>query len=199
MTDVDLTYYNLGDQMEIARQSDMMGGSFFEFSLAMILIMIVIGLICYAISSFLMGRIFKKAGVEQWKAWVPIYSTWVMLEIGGQKGWYVLLAFIPFVGAIIAAVFGIIAMYHIGKNLGKSDAFVLLAIFLPVIWAAILAFDKSTWAAAQPVAAGVNATPVPQPAPDQFAAPAPEPTPVATTPEPTVEPTEPVETPTDEQ
>jgi hypothetical protein len=99
----------------------------------------------YAIGAFLLGRIFKKADTPQWIAWVPVYNTWKMLEIGGQQGFWSILLFIPIVN-IVAIVFTYIAMYNIGLKLGKDDWFVLLAIFLPLIWMIWLAFDDSTWA-----------------------------------------------------
>lgn len=105
---------------------------------------LAIVLVSYAVTAFLLGRIFKKAGVEQWKAWVPIYNGWVMLELGGQQGFWAVLALIPFVN-IVSAVFTFIAMYHIGLKLGKEGAFVLLGIFLPIVWLVWLAFDDSKW------------------------------------------------------
>src|SRR5690606_4273977 len=87
---------------------------------------------------------FKKAGVESWKAWVPVYNNWVMLQLGGQQGWWAVVAFIP-VANLVAAVFMCIAMYNIGLKLGKEGAFVLLAIFLYAVWLIWLAVDKSTW------------------------------------------------------
>jgi hypothetical protein len=54
------------------------------------------------------------------------------------------LAFIPFVN-IASAVFMYIAMYEIGLRLGKQGAFVLFAIFLPLVWTVWLAIDSSTW------------------------------------------------------
>lgn len=109
-----------------------------------ILFALVFALIAYAVSAWLLGRIFKKAGVPQWAAWVPIYNTWKILEIGGQQGFWAVLALLPVV-QIISAVFIYIAMYRIGKNLGKEDWFVLLAIFVPIIWMGWLAFDDSKW------------------------------------------------------
>lgn len=106
-----------------------------------VLIFFIIG---YALGSWLLGRIFKKAGVASWKAWVPIYSSWVQLEIGGQKGFWILLAFIPVVN-IVTIVFYYMALYTIGLKLGKSGAFVLLGIFLPIVWLVWLAFDDSKW------------------------------------------------------
>jgi hypothetical protein len=104
----------------------------------------------YLINAAFLGRIFKKAGLAQWAAWVPFYNSWKLLEIGGQKGFwslFVLTAGIPLVGilTIVSAVFMAISMYHIGKKLGKDGTFVLWEIFLPIVWVIWLAVDKSTW------------------------------------------------------
>jgi len=105
---------------------------------------IIASLIAYVLVAFFLSRIFKKAGVASWKGWVPVYSTWVTLELGGQAGWWTVLLFVPVVN-IVALVFLYIAMYNIGLKLGKSGAFVLLAIFLPLVWYIWLAFDQSRW------------------------------------------------------
>ena len=117
-------------------------------TLTLMLVSFLAFLIVYVIMALCLSRIFKKAGVEEWKAWVPFYNTWVTLELGGQKGFWAVLAIIPFVN-IVAAIFMLIAMYHIGLKLGKSGAFVLLAIFFPLIWYIWLAVDKSTWQGAR--------------------------------------------------
>lgn len=100
--------------------------------------------ISYAIGAFLLGRVFKKAGVPQWAAWVPIYNSWKLLELGNQQGFWAVLALIPFVN-IVSLIFTYIAMYYIGKKLGKEDWFVILAIFVPVVWLIWLGFDDSKW------------------------------------------------------
>jgi hypothetical protein len=101
-------------------------------------------IIGYVVSSLLLGRIFKKAGLPSWTAWVPFYNSWKLLEIGGQQGFWAVLVIIPFVN-IASAIFMYIAMYNIGLKLGKSSTFVLFAIFLPIVWLIWLAVDKSTW------------------------------------------------------
>ncbi len=98
----------------------------------------------YVVTSLCLGKIFKKAGLKQWIAWVPFYNTWKMLEIGGQQGFWSVLMIVPFVN-IASIVFVYIAMYHIGKKLGKEGVFVLLGIFLQLVWLIWLAVDKSTW------------------------------------------------------
>ena len=103
-----------------------------------------VSVLAYVFVSFVMGKIFTKAGVEPWKAWVPVYNTWVFLELGGQKGWLILLAFLPGVN-IIAGIFMIIAAYNIGLAFNKNGAWVLLYIFLSPVWFLLLAFDSSTY------------------------------------------------------
>lgn len=120
-------------------------------AVTMILFIVFFALAAYVIYSFFLSRIFKKAGVEQWKAWVPVYNSWVTYELGGQQGFWAVLMFIPVVN-IVAAVFMYIAMYNIGLKLGKEGAFVLLAIFLPLVWLIWLAFDNSTWKGKKPAA-----------------------------------------------
>lgn len=98
----------------------------------------------YVITAIFLGKIFKKAGLASWPAWVPVYNSWKLLEIGGQQGFWAVLSIIPYVN-IVSAVFLYISMYHIGLKLGKSGAFVLWAIFLPFVWIIWLAVDKSVW------------------------------------------------------
>lgn len=107
-----------------------------------IYLLLVIGL--YVVASICLMKIFKKAGIKPWIAWVPFYNNWKLLEIGGQQGFWAILAIIPIVN-IVSAVFMIIAMYNIGLKLGKSGGFVALAIFLPLVWLIWLAADKSVW------------------------------------------------------
>ena len=120
-----------------------------EAAMAASAVFIVIGIIfivaTYVLTAYFLSRIFKKANIDKpWAAWVPVYNNWKLLEIGGQQGFWAVLAFIPLVN-IVSAVFMIIAMYNIGLKLQKGTAFVLLAIFLPIVWLIWLALDSSKW------------------------------------------------------
>lgn len=119
---------------------------------------LIILAVVYVITSLLWARIFKKAGVKEWKAWVPVYNNWIALELGDQKGFWAVLQFIPIVN-IVAAVFMFIAMHNIGRKLGKESAFVLLAIFLPLVWLIWLAIDSSTWKGAKQPSVTTSAAP----------------------------------------
>jgi hypothetical protein len=113
--------------------------------LGLVTFVLALVVLLYLVQSYLLGRIFRKAGIERWKAWTPIYNTWIMLKLGDQRGFWAILALVPFIN-IISAIYLIIAMYHIGLRFGKDGLFVLWAIFLPLVWMALLAFDDSSWA-----------------------------------------------------
>ena len=124
------------DSVDVSAMMAIFAGFFMFF--------IIIFIAIYVINAYFLGRIFKKAGIESWIAWVPIYNNWKMLEIGGQQGYWAVISFVPIVN-IASAVFMIIAMFKIGKSLGKEDWFVLLAIFIPFLWLIWLAIDDSKW------------------------------------------------------
>lgn len=99
----------------------------------------------YALVAWFRSRIFHKAGIAPWKAWVPIYNNWVVLEMGGQPGWLAVLSVVPLAN-IVALVFLCIAVYHLGAGFGKPGVgWLLLYLFLPLVWLIILAFDDSRW------------------------------------------------------
>ncbi len=98
----------------------------------------------YVLHAFLLSMIFKKAGVKPWSAWVPFYNIWKLLEIGDQPRFWAILTIITPLN-IVTSIFTYIAMYRIGLKFGKDGSWVVLAIFFPTIWMAILAFDGSKW------------------------------------------------------
>lgn len=112
--------------------------------LTFLLILTIFSIGLYLAIALSLMSIFKKAGVKPWIAWIPFYNSWKLLEIGGQQGYWAILTIVPVV-SIVSAIFIYIAMYHIGKKLGKDDTFVILGIFLPIVWYIWLAVDKSEW------------------------------------------------------
>ena len=125
-------------------QYDTLSGEGVGIASGLFAFFILFTVLSYAIFAFLLGKIFKKSGVPQWAAWVPVYNNWKLLEIGGQQGFWAVLALIPFVN-LVAAIFIYISMYQIGLKLQKESWFVILAIFLPLVWLIWLAFDDSKW------------------------------------------------------
>ena len=127
------------------------GAAFAGAFIMMMLFMVILSVGVYVLTSLFLMKLFKKAGIKEWQAWVPFLNMWRFLELGGQQGWLVLLpllSFIPvigWVGAIVSYVFMVIAAYNIGKKLDKSEGFVVLYIFLSIVWLGICGFDKSKW------------------------------------------------------
>ncbi|PJJ61578.1 DUF5684 domain-containing protein [Compostimonas suwonensis] len=119
---------------------------------AILAILLIIGLLSivlviasYLVMSWFVARVFVKAGIPAWKAWVPVYSNWILLELGRQPGWWSILLLVPFVN-YAAIVFVCIAVYRVSQGFGKEAAgFLVLYIFVPWVWAGIIAFDDSRW------------------------------------------------------
>ena len=123
-------------------EADAIAGMSIAFLLVFVLVAAVIG---YVISSLLYVLIFKKAGIDTKKAWIPFYNRWIFFELGGQEGWKSLLTFVPYVGLIISLVFEVLAVIEISKKLDKSPAWSVLFIFAAPIWFLILGLDSSRW------------------------------------------------------
>lgn len=108
------------------------------------LIIIFVVIASYVLQALSLSFLFRKVGVEPWKAWVPYYNTWLWLELGGQKGWLSLLAFIPG-GAYVTLVFLYIGMYRTNRAFGQSTGLFVLGIFFPFIWCFVLGGGSSQY------------------------------------------------------
>lgn len=89
-----------------------------------------------------MCDIFKKAGRSPWLNLVPIYNEIVRLQIAGYSGWWILLLFIPYVGALVYCVMLAIGL---AKQFGKGGGFAIGLIFLPIIFLPILGFGSAQY------------------------------------------------------
>ena len=87
-----------------------------------------------------MFGMFKKAGIEGWKAFVPFYNTWCMVEkMELPKKWF-FLQFIPIAGQFITVWICIKFVEHFGRfNLIHHTA----ATFLPFAYFPYLAYSSS--------------------------------------------------------
>jgi len=66
-----------------------------------LLVIYLIGTLLVFLPSFGLAKLFAKAGVPSWKAYVPFYNTWVMQEIAQRPKHWVFWQFIPVVGWFI--------------------------------------------------------------------------------------------------
>lgn len=62
----------------------------------------LIQLLILLLPSFGAGRLFKKAGVQGWKAFMPFYNTWIMLVLAGRPRHWVFWQGIPVAGWFVS-------------------------------------------------------------------------------------------------
>ena len=83
---------------------------------------------------------FQKAGIAPWKALVPYYNTWEMVQIMQLKKYWFWLQFIPIVGQFITIWIYIKFVEHFGRF---SVAHHAAAVFLPFIYFPYLGYSKN--------------------------------------------------------
>lgn len=66
-----------------------------------ILVLVLIQLFLLLLPAFGLFKMFEKAGVPGWKAFVPFYNTWIMLTLAKRPRHWVFWQFIPIVGWFI--------------------------------------------------------------------------------------------------
>jgi hypothetical protein len=86
-------------------------------------------------------KVFTKAGKPGWAAIIPIYNTYVMLQIVGRPWWWLLLMLIPFVNIVVA----IIVTHDLSKSFGKTVGWTVGMVLLPFIFYPMLAFGSAKY------------------------------------------------------
>lgn len=130
--------------------------------LVIISVICLVLLIFYLIKAVGRYKMFKKANIEGWKAFIPIYNTVLECELSGvSTNWVIVsvgLSFCMFfLGplAIIAVAgqlyFSIILALSLAKSYGKSESFGIGLLFLGPIFYPILGFDKSEYIGPKPM------------------------------------------------
>jgi signal peptidase I len=61
----------------------------------------LISFLLLLLPSFGIAKMFEKAGVSKWKAYVPFYNTWIMQQLGGRSRHWVIWQIIPVAGWFI--------------------------------------------------------------------------------------------------
>ena len=83
---------------------------------------------------------FKKAGIEGWKALVPFYNTWCMVEKMNLKKYWFFLQLVPIAGQFITMWILIKFVEHFGRFGVGHHA---LTVFLPFLYFPYLGFSKN--------------------------------------------------------
>lgn len=98
-------------------------------------IVYLIGTLIVFLPSFGLAKLFVKAGVPAWKAYVPFYNTWIMQELAQRPKHWVFWQFIPVVGWFISPGIFIEFVKLFGKfGLGHHTATSLAApVYFPYL------------------------------------------------------------------
>ena len=104
------------------------------------LILFIIGVIGWHVGMYGM---FKKAGIEPWKAVVPFYNTWLIVEKCNIRKYWFWLQLIPIAGQFITIWITIIFVMHF-KRVSVLDH--TATVFFPFLYFPYLGFsDKEKW------------------------------------------------------
>ncbi len=90
-------------------------------------------------------RVYAKAGRPGWASLIPIYNAYVLLQIVGKPGWWLLLLFIPIANLIVM----ILVTVSLAKSFGKGGGFAAGLIVLPFIFYPMLGFGDAKYLGAQ--------------------------------------------------
>lgn len=98
-------------------------------------VVIVISLLIVLLPAPGLAKMFVKAGIPSWKAYVPFYNTWEMLKVAGYKQHWFFWQFIPVVGWFISLWIFVEFVKLFGKfNFLQHAATVLVPfLYLPMI------------------------------------------------------------------
>ncbi|SDQ04740.1 FHA domain-containing protein [Microbacterium sp. cf332] len=105
------------------------------------------GIAIYVWTALTLTAVFRKTGIETWRAWVPVLNVWELFVLAGMRGWWA--AVLAGGSVIVAAVAGLIAGLFAGIALNAgfggdagsaAGALAAAAIVPALIWIAFLAF-----------------------------------------------------------
>jgi len=103
-----------------------------------LLVLVLIQVIILLLPSIGLAKLFEKAGVPGWKAYIPFYNTWIMLQLAERPKHWVYWQIIPVVGWFISL--GIYVEFV--KVFGKFQLWEhAMAALLPIIYFPMIGFD----------------------------------------------------------
>ena len=107
---------------------------------------LITSLVAYVLSAIALMKIFEKAGVTAWYAWIPILNSYWLMKIATGNGWLFLLALIPCVGTLIVLI---LLAVKLAPAFGKGGGMIALLILLPIIAYFILGFGDAQYVGPQ--------------------------------------------------
>jgi signal peptidase I len=106
-----------------------------------VFVLIVIQLFLLLTPSIGLYKLFEKAGVPGWKAFIPFYNTWIMIKLSGRQEHWVFWQLIPVVGWFITMGLYVEFVKVYGKFHFWEHA---LAALVPLVYFPYLGWDAKT-------------------------------------------------------
>lgn len=84
---------------------------------------------------------FEKAGVDGWRALIPLYNAYLVIKISDMSGWWIA----GFLAPIVNVPVTIYMNYRFARNYGKGALMSLLTGLLPILMVPVLGFGSSDY------------------------------------------------------
>lgn len=97
-------------------------------------------LVLVLVSFFGLSKLFTKAGLESWKAFIPFYNFYCLSKLLQKPWWWCLIMIVPGVNIIMYGVYG----FNVARAFNKPETKdVLLASIFPYVFFVIAGFDAN--------------------------------------------------------
>jgi signal peptidase I len=97
-------------------------------------------LILVLASFFGLSKLFAKAGLDSWKAWVPVYNFYILAKLLDKPWWWCLIMIVPGVNILMYGVYG----FNVARAFNKpSNQDLLFASILPYLFFVKIGFDDT--------------------------------------------------------
>ena len=113
-------------------------GIFAGFFLFILVLAVIAWIVLVAVAQW---KIFKKAGKDGWKALIPLYNQYTMLQILNMEPLLFILFLIPGCSFVLKIVMDL----KLAKSFGKGVGFAIGLIFLEPIFDMILGFGSAKY------------------------------------------------------
>jgi signal peptidase I len=91
-------------------------------------------------SFFGLSKLFTKAGLVGWKAWIPIYNFYLLAKLLDKPWWWCLIMIVPGVNILMYGVYG----FNVARAFNKpSNQELLFASVLPYLFFVKIGFDDT--------------------------------------------------------
>ncbi len=92
------------------------------------------------VSFFGLSKLFTKAGIENWKAFIPFYNFYLLAKLLDKPWWWCLIMLVPGVNILMYGVYG----FNVARAFNKpSNQDLLFASFLPYIFFVKIGYDDT--------------------------------------------------------